>query len=200
MPAVNDIVRAVVSWDSPVGGVFQNTFTMLLTSVATSLWSEIADDVEAYLEFALEDWLDNVATSIVSNSINLLVRDTAAHEWNSVLDRSYTGLVGVGAGDTSVSFASPKLIMYPGLIRHWGFRNLPPPVEGAVNGGSLSATAVADMVLSGAKITLPRTGTNCNFTNGVLSLATETFRGFTGAFVTGTAVGSRVTRKEGDGI
>lgn len=200
MPAINDVVRAVVSYNNPVGGIAQNTFTFLLTSVATALWSEVADDIEAYLLDALSDWFENVETGIASQNINLLLRDPVAGQWDSVLERSWTDLVGSGVGDTSVSFSSPKMILYPGSIRHWGFKNLMPPVETEVTNGSLDAIAFADLVLTTAKLGLPLTGTFISASHGVYSLADELFRGFTGQGVASTALGSRVTRKEGVGI
>ncbi len=200
MPAPADVLRVVLTWNSPVGGVFQNTFNMVLTSVATALWSEIADDVEDYLEATFADWLPNVVTGITSQSLNILLRDAVAGEWNSVLDRTYTGLAGTAVGDTSVIFSSPKLILYPGAPRHWGFRNFPPPSEGSTQNGSLLAAPLADILTSGLTLSLPYTGTYCSFTNGVYTLATETFRGFIGTVASGNALGSRTTRKQDVGI
>lgn len=200
MPAINDVVRAVVSYNNPVGGIAQNTFTFLLTTVATALWSEVADDIEAYLADALSDWFDNVESGIASETINLLLRDPVAGEWNSVLERSFTDIVGAGVGDTSVSFSSPKMILYPGSIRHWGFKNLMPPVEAQVSNGSLTGTALADLVITTAKLGSQLSGAFVSANHGVYSLTEELFRGFTGQGVASTALGSRVTRKEGVGI
>lgn len=200
MPVAGDDLRTTISFTNPVGGLMQNTFHHQLTAVGVNSWTAVADDIEGYLTQLYTPWLVHVAPAIASTTLEIALRDSALGQWNTVISRAFTTLVGSGGVETSLVFGSPRITLYPGSLRHWGFRNVPPPAETAVTGGQLDLIPLAALAQLCGFLVFPYAGVDTSFNNGIYSLATEVFRGFIGTFVASAVMGSRVTRIEGEGI
>lgn len=200
MPVIGDIIQIAALFSGVEGGAIQNIFTSVLTQVAVNSWESVADDVEVYLNELYEDWFENVSTEVESQSFVISRRDAEAGEWNEVTSRTWLNTDGMHIGDSLPSINCATVIAFPGSNRNWGFKNFPPPSEFNVSGGNLIPAALGDLLLTAAKYTSTFVGINTSLGNGVYSLATEQFRGFTNSIILTSVIGSRVTRKEGRGI
>lgn len=200
MPAVNDVVQVKVTFHDASGGLFQNMFTILLTAVAVNDWQFVLTDVANWLILMHSNYMNNVSGQVGSDTIELSVRDIAAKEWNSVVQAPFNTLAGQSGATSTSAINCATVVAFPQLKRHWGFKNLPPPSVDAMDNGSLVGAVLIDLLVYGGAYASPYVGNDTDFSSGVLSLATETFRAFIGSFQATTVVGSRTTRKEGVGI
>jgi hypothetical protein len=200
MPSELDVIRVALLFSDIDSEAIMNTFTMRLADLATASWGGVADEIEVLFTSMYSDWLDEMPTSTESESFSISLRDPDAGQWNEVYNRIFTTLVGGAASDPYASLNAATVVAYPGLVRHWGFKNLPAPAEGNVSGGRMTAQGLVAMVRFGLDYARNWEGTLTDLNQGVYNEATEMFRPFAANILVKDAMGSRVTRKVGRGI
>jgi len=200
MPAENDIIQATLVWDDAAGQQFLNVFKFRLDDFIGVTWGDVGDELEAYFEAFYTDWLENVANSVQSSNYEISLRDEVAGEWNQVFNRDYTELVGATPAGSLPALNCATIVAYPGTVRFWGFKNMPPPNESAVDDQGLVGSALVDLALSALIYHKPYIGVLMTLTGGVYNLGQEAFRAFAFSSKITNIVGSRVTRKDGRGI
>ena len=200
MPSEGDILQVILLFLASDGGVIANVFKMRLAQLAVASWAEVADEIELFFTDMYTPWLDEMTDQTSSDSFEISLRDEAEGEWNQVYQRDFSDLVGVDGGQPAAPLTTGTIVAYPGLVRFWGFKNMPQPAENAIFNGVLSGNAIADLILSGAVYSRNWVGTNTDLNQGVYNEPTETFRPFAASIKVGQPVGSRVTRKTGRGI
>lgn len=200
VPAIGDVLRALVTFQLADGGLMQNIFTIIVTETVVNNWIDALSGVEEWFNDMYEEYLASMSITVASTFSELQLRDAAAGEWNTVAQRAFTDLQGTNNSDTLPSTTCPTVVAFPELPRHWGFKNLPPAVEFETTDGILSATVLADMLFFAGFYVAGRTGLTFSFDSGVYSLATETMRVFTDSIKIADVIGTRVTRKTGRGI
>lgn len=200
MPSANDVIRVLLLFSDVDSEAIINVFTMRLANVVTASWSGIADEIENLFNSMYADYLDHVPTQTGSESFTVSLRDESAGQWDEVIHRDFIDLVGSAATDPYASLNAATIVAYPGLVRHWGFKNLPAVGEGSVASGRLTLQVIADMILFGVDYARNWAGVESDLSQGVYNEASETFRPFAASILVKDAMGSRVTRKAGEGI
>ena len=200
LPSAGDILKVIVGFALPDGTIMQNIFYWTILSTTATDWDNTAADIATYLVEVYEQWMTNVATEVNSETLEIALRDETAGEWNQVYQAAFLSIGGTDTADSGSPTSSGTVVAFPEVVRHWGFKNFPPPSEGATTGGVLTGVALADLLITGVLWVLPFVEFYGGYQPGVYSLATETFRAFTGSIVGSTSQGTRVTRKTGRGI
>lgn len=200
MPAIGDVLRVPLRIEDPNGGQTFNIFHFTIDDLAVNTWQAVADDIADWLDVGYNPWMANVSDNWQSQAFEILVRDVILGQWNQVHSQAHLDIEGQVMTDSGAPLTTATFVSYPGSVRHWGFKNMPSPADGASAGGELVPAALVDLLVSAVLLSTIVTGGNTILRVGVYALASETFRGFTGTVQAGSPIGSRVTRKVGRGI
>ena len=200
MPTALDVIRVLLLFSDVDSEAIVNVFTMRLANVVGSSWSNIADEVESLFTSMYSDILSDVPVDTTSESFTISLRDAGSGQWDEVIHRDFPGLDGESVSDAYASLTAPTIVAYPGLVRHWGFKNLPAVSEANVSGGRITLGVLANIILFGVDYAQNWPGIQTDLSQGVYNEASETFRPFAASILVKDAMGSRVTRKAGEGI
>lgn len=200
MPLDGDILSVLFLWLAGDGGIISNVFKMRIAALAVASWAEVADEIEDFFTSMYTPWLDQMTNDTSSLSFEVSKRDEGLGQWDQVYQRDFTDLVGADTGQATAPINTGTIVAYPGLVRFWGFKNMPQPSENAIVDSVLGGTAIADLIQCGLDYSRNWVGTNTDLNQGVYNEADEQFRPFAASVKVGQPVGSRVTRKTGRGI
>jgi len=200
MPSELDIIRVALLFADQDDEAILNQFTMRLANLVTGSWSGVADEIESLFNSMYSEVAEDWAMDVQSEEFKISLRDEGAGQWNEVYHRNFTDIAGGTPSDPYSSITTATIVAFPGLVRHWGFKNLACPAEGNIAGGRLTPAGLANMVLFGADYAVNWQGTETDLSQGVYNEASETYRPFAGSILVKDALGSRVTRKIGRGI
>lgn len=200
MPSELDVIKVALLFSDIDSEAILNVFTMRLNDLVTNSWAGVADEIELLFTSMYTDWMEEVSTDTNSESFTISLRDAGASEWNEVFNRDFTDLIGGTVGDPYASLNAATVVAYPGLVKHFGFKNLPAPGEQNVSGGRMDVQALVAMVRFGLDYSRNWVGTDTDLSQGVYELAAESFRPFAASILVKDIMGSRVTRKVGRGI
>ena len=178
----------------------QNIYVIKLLSTVSPTFDDLAVPVANWMIEIYTEWIESVSNEVESDSLTISLRDEVAKEWNQVHSSGFGSLQGQALTGTSPGTSTGTIVAYPELPRHWGFKSFPTPAEGSTFEGKLTGLALADLILSGEVWAEGQQAGSDTWTAGVLSLATETYRAFTGTVLATDVLGTRVSRKTGVGI
>lgn len=200
MPTELDVIRVLLLFSDIDNEAIVNVFTMRLVDLVTGSWAGVADEIELLFNSMYADYMSNAPDATTSESFTISLRDENLNQWDEVYTRDFSDIVGGVVTDAYASLNAATIVAFPGLVRHWGFKNLPAPAEASVSGGRLTLGTVADLILFGVDYAQSWVGSTTDLQQGVYNEPTEMFRPFAASILVGDAMGSRVTRKSGVGI
>jgi hypothetical protein len=196
------VLRVVASFLWSDGNVNQNVFACVPTGGSPPYdGSDIADDMEDWLDDMYLDLTAGVSDEIAGNSVTIYEWDPVDEDWDEVFSQSW------GWSPSNVGEQLPRGVA--GLVNMWttdpdvqGKKYLPGWTEGNITDGLFNAGVLVDMLTFALAWYLPFVGaaSGATFTPGVWSVVGLVFKAAVDHYATSAIPAYQRRRKRNVGI
>lgn len=200
--AENAILRVVASMLWTDGNVNQNVFNCKVSGASPPYDdSDIADDMEDWLDNLYLNLTTNISNEIDGNSVTVYKWDAGGADWDEVQSQSWTW------NPTSVGEQLPRGVA--GLINLWtedpdvqGKKYIPGLTEASIVDGLITSGLLTNLLAFAADWYLPFVGatTGATFTPGIWSVVGAVFQAAVDHFSTTSIPAYQRRRKRNVGI
>lgn len=200
MITAGDVLKIVIALIMPDNVIAQLVLNYIMTIGDDQDPADVLIDIVAQLETAWAHIDGDVVDGVTGDTAKLSLYDTVLNQWDELAARSISGFDGTSVGEMLPHGAAGVVRFFTGVGRRQGRKFIPGLDESSQVDGTLTAGAVANLLLFGADWDDVVTSGGASFKPCVYNEALEDHEGFNQTFTVNTIIGYQRRRKSGVGI